>query len=156
MAPSGMPTRLKATLNRTIVGWKQRSSVGQPAASRTFKSHHSGMETAPQEAAFPLVLFFKSHHSGMETGDILGPHGRKLTLNRTIVGWKHVVSNYPNQPRHALNRTIVGWKRIIASGWKARLIALNRTIVGWKQERKRAKPRSSSALNRTIVGWKPA
>ncbi len=70
----------------------------------------------------------------METVHFDGGAPVGLTLNRTIVGWKH------GELLVELNR---------------RLLALNRTIVGWKPSPARCLTSPSSALNRTIVGWKP-
>ncbi len=61
---------LNATLNRTIVGWKQAVKRELIAGLGTFKSHHSGMETSLENP---------------ERARGLNP------LNRTIVGWKPAV-----------------------------------------------------------------
>ncbi len=56
------------------------------------------------------------------------------TLNRTIVGWKHLVGEGRLEGEKALNRTIVGWKQDPKSADNAiPPPPLNRTIVGWKR-----------------------
>ncbi len=57
-----------------------------------------------------VILFFKSHHSGMETAPLTRPLGLVKTLNRTIVGWKPTMLIRGGNGGSALNRTIVGWK----------------------------------------------
>ncbi len=119
------------------MGWKRHIVIELLNRSGGFKSHHSGMETSYQMWGHAEQDGFKSHHSGMETspGPILdmglwswsfkSHHSgmetclrttrfktRWITLNRTIVGWKHIFALQSTFTNQALNRTIVGWKHL--------------------------------------------
>ncbi len=141
-----------------------------------FKSHHSGMETGISPPSRPTPHLFKSHHSGMETLE----HGftwryKLMTLNRTIVGWKHTHPARPQLQSAALNRTIVGWKlHTIHQGLPARHFKSHHSGMetvgsadtcasallfkshhsGMETQVRSRRQAQSLALNRTIVGWK--
>ncbi len=109
-SPGGGGLNSRAALNRTIVGWKRgpgRSCWGMP----NFKSHHSGMETAMSCQRTTEPSFFKSHHSGMETSLAGGPARPKRPFKSHHSGMETGYPGLLDILEQALNRTIVGWKQ---------------------------------------------
>ncbi len=112
------------------------------------------METGFGKNKGPSGHGFKSHHSGMETTSGSGLPVLKLTLNRTIVGWKHTHRPPVECPPGDFKSHHSGMETKDTALLAATLPALNRTIVGWKHGWGTKTWGDLFTLNRTIVGWK--